>query len=95
MSAVSMKLLLESGVHFGHQTNKWNPKMKPFIFGFQRLVWCPKCTPDSSKSFMDTADMTKSPFLRFIHHPPHPAGQLSKKSHAPVRQRVCVFGADE
>lgn len=32
MPAVSMKQLLESGVHFGHQTRRWNPKMKPFIF---------------------------------------------------------------
>ncbi|MFN8529159.1 MAG: 30S ribosomal protein S2 [Anaerolineae bacterium] len=33
MSAnVSMKALLETGVHFGHRTTKWNPKMKPFIF---------------------------------------------------------------
>ncbi|NMC53391.1 MAG: 30S ribosomal protein S2 [Chloroflexi bacterium] len=31
-SVVSMKALLESGVHFGHRTNKWDPKMKPFIF---------------------------------------------------------------
>jgi len=29
---VSMKLLLESGVHFGHRTNKWDPRMKPYIF---------------------------------------------------------------
>lgn len=29
---ISMKALLESGVHFGHRTNKWNPSMKPFIF---------------------------------------------------------------
>ena len=33
MSAVTMKQLLESGVHFGHQTRRWNPKMKRFIFG--------------------------------------------------------------
>jgi len=32
MSVVSMKQLLESGVHFGHQTRRWNPKMKPYIF---------------------------------------------------------------
>ncbi len=31
-SIISMKALLESGVHFGHRTNKWNPLMKPFIF---------------------------------------------------------------
>jgi len=32
MPVVSMKELLESGVHFGHRTHKWHPKMKPFIF---------------------------------------------------------------
>ncbi len=32
MSVVMMKQLLESGVHFGHQTHKWNPKMKKYIF---------------------------------------------------------------
>ena len=32
MSSVSMKQLLEAGVHFGHQTRRWNPKMKKYIF---------------------------------------------------------------
>ncbi len=32
MSIISMKQLLEAGVHFGHQTRRWNPKMKPYIF---------------------------------------------------------------
>ncbi|MBX5465195.1 MAG: 30S ribosomal protein S2 [Clostridia bacterium] len=32
MSVVSMKQLLEAGVHFGHQTRRWNPKMRPYIF---------------------------------------------------------------
>ncbi|MDP1809257.1 MAG: 30S ribosomal protein S2 [Actinomycetota bacterium] len=32
MAVVSMKHLLEAGVHFGHQTRRWNPKMKPYIF---------------------------------------------------------------
>ena len=32
MSVISMKQLLEAGVHFGHQTRRWNPKMKRFIF---------------------------------------------------------------
>ena len=31
-SVVSMKQLLEAGVHFGHQTRRWNPKMKEYIF---------------------------------------------------------------
>ena len=33
MPAISMKELLEAGVHFGHQTKRWNPKMKEYIFG--------------------------------------------------------------
>src|SRR5690554_5836399 len=32
MSVVTMKQLLEAGVHFGHQTRRWNPKMREFIF---------------------------------------------------------------
>ncbi len=32
MAIISMKQLLEAGVHFGHQTKRWNPKMKPYIF---------------------------------------------------------------
>jgi len=32
MAVISMKALLESGVHFGHRTNKWNPLMRPYIF---------------------------------------------------------------
>ena len=30
---LSMREMMEAGVHFGHQTTRWNPKMKPFIFG--------------------------------------------------------------
>lgn len=33
MTEISMKQLLEAGVHFGHQTSRWNPKMRPYIFG--------------------------------------------------------------
>jgi small subunit ribosomal protein S2 len=33
MGDIAMKQLLEAGVHFGHQTSRWNPKMKPYIFG--------------------------------------------------------------
>ena len=32
MAVISMKQLLEAGVHFGHQTRRWNPKMKQYIF---------------------------------------------------------------
>jgi small subunit ribosomal protein S2 len=33
MTDITIKQLLEAGVHFGHQTSRWNPKMKPYIFG--------------------------------------------------------------
>jgi len=38
-SVISMKQLLEAGVHFGHQTKRWNPKMKPFIFGARNGIY--------------------------------------------------------
>ena len=36
---VTMKDLLECGVHFGHQTRRWNPKMKKFIFGVRKNIY--------------------------------------------------------
>ncbi len=39
MSTITMKDLLESGVHFGHQTRRWNPKMKPYIFGERNGIY--------------------------------------------------------
>jgi small subunit ribosomal protein S2 len=38
MAKVSMRDMLQAGVHFGHQTRFWNPKMKPFIFGSRNNV---------------------------------------------------------
>src|SRR5512134_1901090 len=38
MSGVSMRQMLEAGVHFGHQTRFWNPKMSPFIFGERNRI---------------------------------------------------------
>ncbi|MCC7007575.1 MAG: 30S ribosomal protein S2 [Acidobacteria bacterium] len=39
MSAIALKDLLEAGVHFGHQTKRWNPKMKPYIFGERNGIY--------------------------------------------------------
>lgn len=39
MSNVSMKELLEAGVHFGHQTKRWNPKMRPYIFDERNNIY--------------------------------------------------------
>ncbi|MDO9423701.1 MAG: 30S ribosomal protein S2 [Methylobacter sp.] len=38
MSAVSMRQMLEAGVHFGHQTRYWNPKMAPYLFGSRNKI---------------------------------------------------------
>jgi len=39
MSVATKRQLLEAGVHFGHQTRRWNPKMKPFIFGERNGIY--------------------------------------------------------
>jgi len=39
MAVVSIKELLEAGVHFGHQTNRWNPKIKKFLFGERNGIY--------------------------------------------------------
>ncbi len=39
MSVISMKELLEAGVHFGHQTRRWNPKMAPYIFAERNGIY--------------------------------------------------------
>ena len=39
MAVVTMRQLLDAGVHFGHQTSRWNPKMKRFIFGERNGIY--------------------------------------------------------
>jgi len=39
MAVITMKQLLEAGVHFGHQTKRWNPKMKPYIYGARNGIY--------------------------------------------------------
>lgn len=39
MAQINMKQMLEAGVHFGHQTKRWNPKMKPYIFGARNGIY--------------------------------------------------------
>ena len=39
MTPIAMKDLLEAGVHFGHQTKRWNPKMKEYIFGERNGIY--------------------------------------------------------
>ena len=39
MATATLVELLDAGVHFGHQTQKWNPKMKPYIFGAKNGIY--------------------------------------------------------
>src|SRR3954447_25756544 len=54
MAELTMREMLEAGVHFGHQTNRWNPKMKPFIFGARNGIYIidlQKTVPLFSKAY--------------------------------------------
>ena len=39
VGGLTMREMLEAGVHFGHQTNRWNPKMRPYIFGERNGIY--------------------------------------------------------
>ena len=43
MATLTMKELLEAGVHFGHQTKRWNPKMQKYIFGERNGIYTSTC----------------------------------------------------
>ena len=66
MSVISMKQLLEAGVHFGHQTRKWNPKMQPYIFMARNdihILNLEKTSEQIDKAYLfvrDVADSGKS-----------------------------------
>ena len=53
MTNVSIKEMLEAGLHFGHQTKRWNPKMKPFIYGPRNGIYI--INLDKTKKLFDTA----------------------------------------
>lgn len=58
---VSIRELLESGAHFGHQTNRWNPKMKPFIFTARNgihIIDLQKTVAGVSRAYQFIADLT-------------------------------------
>ena len=52
MSVVSMKQLLEAGVHFGHQTRRWNPKMAPYIFMERNGIYIQKTVKKLEEAYM-------------------------------------------
>lgn len=59
MAEITMREMLEAGVHFGHQTNRWNPKMKPYIFGARNGIYIidlQKTVPLFSKAYRFLVD---------------------------------------
>ena len=66
MATITMKELLEAGVHFGHQTKRWNPKMKEFIFGERNGIYIIdlqktlKMFKDASKFVQELASQGKT-----------------------------------
>jgi len=59
MAYLTMKQLLESGVHFGHQTKRWNPKMKPYIYGARNGIYIIDLQ-QTVKMFRDAYDFIKA-----------------------------------
>jgi small subunit ribosomal protein S2 len=57
--AIAMKDLLEAGVHFGHQTKRWNPKMKPYIFGERNGIYILDLGR-TAKLYRDAADFVSN-----------------------------------
>jgi len=57
MPQITMRELLEAGVHFGHQTRRWNPKMKPYVFGARNGIYIIDLqkTVDSARKACDFA----------------------------------------
>ena len=58
MSVVTMKMLLEAGVHFGHQTKRWNPKMKKYIFDARNGIYIIDLQK-TIKLFKEACDFTR------------------------------------
>ena len=59
MSNITMKEMLAAGMHFGHQTRRWNPKMKPYIFGARNKIYIvnlDKTLPLFNKAYDFVAD---------------------------------------
>jgi small subunit ribosomal protein S2 len=68
MSVISMKQLLEAGVHFGHQTRRWNPKMAPYIFAERNGIYIIDLQKtvkliDDAYAFMREVAATNRPIL--------------------------------
>ena len=71
MSVISMKQLLEAGVHFGHQTRRWNPKMAPYIYTERNGIYIIDLQKSCMLSYPNIV-----PSLPFMHPLPTPTKLL-------------------
>ena len=71
--SITMKELLEAGVHFGHQTKRWNPKMKKYIFGKRNGIYIIDLQK-TLKLFKEASygDTMRIDFARIDHYDPNP-----------------------
>ena len=88
MSVISMKQLLEAGVHFGHQTRRWNPKMAPYIFTERNGIYIIDLQKtvkkiDEAYAFMMQAAATGKPIL-FV--------GTKKQAHAAIQEEATRCG---
>lgn len=88
MSVVTMKQLLEAGVHFGHQTRRWNPKMAPYIFTERNGIYIIDLQKtvkkiDEAYAFMMSAAATGKPIL-FV--------GTKKQAHAAIQEEALRCG---
>ena len=88
MSVISMKQLLEAGVHFGHQTRRWNPKMAPYIFTERNGIYIIDLQKTVKKieeayAFMMQAAATGRPIL-FV--------GTKKQAHAAIQEEATRCG---
>ena len=88
-SVVSMKQLLEAGVHFGHQTRRWNPKMAEYIYCERNGIYIIDLQKTVKKleeayNFVRQLSENGSVYLhgaqRHLHHRPSEDGQKARRS---------------
>ena len=89
MANISMKALLEAGVHFGHQTRRWNPKMQKFIFGSRNkihIVDLQKTVKELKKAYKFVRDtVADGKTLLFV--------GTKKQAKAPIKEEAKRCGA--
>ena len=81
---INIRTLLEAGCHFGHQTRRWNPKMKPFIFGERNGIYIldlKQTILDADQAYTFVKNVAKGGNVLFVG---------TKKSRTPLSAPTCL-----